>query len=114
MNLSSIRSQAKIYLMGTSTDTASIAWSDAELNRYANEGTLYIQQISEFYQDSDNKVVTSGTSTYSAPSLEHQFIRLAFDRQLVPQTNEYEPTEILALHGAEPCQVCRSISIGLR
>lgn len=90
MNLSSIRSQAKIYLMGTSTDTASIAWSDAELNRYANEGTLYIQQISEFYQDSDNKVVTSGTSTYSAPSLEHQFIRLAFDRQLVPQTNEYE------------------------
>lgn len=90
MNLGSLRSQAKIYLMGTSTDTASIAWSDAELNRYANEGTFYVQQITEFYQDSDNKVVTSGTSTYAAPSLEHQFIRLAFDRDLVPQTNEYE------------------------
>jgi hypothetical protein len=90
VNLGSLRSQAKIYLMGTSTDTSSIAWSDAELNRYANEGVFYIQQLTEFYQDSDNKVVTAGTATYAAPSLEHQFIRLSYDRDLVPQTNEYE------------------------
>lgn len=76
--------------MGTSTDTASIPWSDAELNRYANEGAFYVQQLTEFYQDSENAVVIAGTSTYSAPGLEHQFIRLSWDRNVVPQTNEYE------------------------
>lgn len=90
MNLSQIRSQVRTYLMNTSTDTASLSWTDAELNRYINEAVFYVQQLGEWYVDCENTVVVAGTSTYTAPSNEHQFIRQSWDRSVLPQTNEYE------------------------
>lgn len=90
LNLGTIRSQAETYLLNTSTDVNSLSWSVSELNSYINEGVLYTQMMTEFFQDFDNIICTAGTATYTAPSTVHQFIRLTWDKQFLPQTNEYE------------------------
>ena len=90
LNLGAIRSQAEIYLLNTSTDTASLSWSIAELNSYINEGVLYTQMMTEWFEEFDNLLCTASVSTYTANPRVHQFQRFTFDAQFMPQTNEYE------------------------
>ena len=90
LNLGQIRSQAETYLMNTSVDVNSLSWTVAELNSYINEAVLYTQQVTEFYQKFSNVVCTASQGTYTGPSDAYQYIRFTWDRQFLPQTNEYE------------------------
>jgi hypothetical protein len=90
LNLGQIRSQAEIYLMNTSTDVNSLSWSVAELNGYINEAVFYTQQVTQWFKEFDNIVCTSSVSTYTAQSKFYQFERFTWDRNFLPQTNEYE------------------------
>jgi hypothetical protein len=90
LNLGTIRSQAEVFLMNTSTDVNSLSWSIAEINAYINEGVFYSQQITKWFEEFDNVVCTASVSTYTAPSTVYQFERLTWDRDFLPQTNEYE------------------------
>ena len=75
MNLGDIRSQAKTYLMNTSSDTASLSWSDSELDGYANEAVFYIQQLNEFLVDTAVLDVVANQPTYTVPTNQYQLIR---------------------------------------
>lgn len=90
MNLGQIRSETRTFLMNTSADTASLTWTDTILNAYINEGALYTQQITQWKEDFDNIVCTASVSTYTASPDVYQFHRLTWDRNFLPQTNEYE------------------------
>lgn len=90
MNLGAIRNQAEIFLMNTSTDPNSLSWSVSELNGYINEAVLYTQQVTQWHEDFDNIVCTASVGTYTAPPEVYQTIRLTWDRDFLPQTNQYE------------------------
>jgi hypothetical protein len=90
LNLGQIRSQTETYLMNTSTDVNSLSWSVAEINGYINEGVLYTQQATEWFQQFANIVCTSSVSTYTGPDTVYQYQRMTWDREFIPQTNEYE------------------------
>lgn len=99
MNMGQIRAEVEAYLMNTSADINSLSWSQQELNDYINEGVLYTQQVTLWFEQFDNVVCTgsdgilgTGTavSTYTAPNTVYQFTRLTWDRSFLPQTNEYE------------------------
>ena len=90
LNLGAIRSQVETYLLNTSTDLNSLSWSIPEINSYINEGVLYTQQITEWFEEFSNVVCTASVSTYTGPNTVYQFSRLTWDRVFLPQTNEYE------------------------
>lgn len=90
LNLGAIRSQVQTYLMNTSTDSNSLSWSVPELNGYINEAVLYTQQVTGWFEDFDNVVLSSGTAAYAGPVTAYQYLRLTWDRNFLPQTNEYE------------------------
>lgn len=90
MPLSVLRSEVETYLLNTSTDTASLSWSVAEINDYLNEATFYTQQVTEYFEDLGSIVCTSSVGTYTAPSNVYQFNRVTWDRQFLPQSNYYE------------------------
>lgn len=90
MNLGAIRSQVETYLLNTSTDTNSLSWPVSEINGYINEGVLYTQQVTNWFEEFDNIVCTASVSTYTASPRIHQFSRLTWDASFLPQTNEYE------------------------
>ena len=90
LNLGTIRSQVETYLMNTSSDPNSLSWSVAEINGYINEGVLYTQQVTEFLQKFSNVVCTSSVSTYTGLPDAYQYVRFTWDRDFLPQTNEYE------------------------
>lgn len=90
LNLGAIRSQVETFLLNTSTDTASLSWSVAELNSYVNEGVLYTQLMTDWFEEFDNLVCTASVSTYTATPRVHQYSRLTWDANFLPQTNEYE------------------------
>lgn len=88
LTLGQIRSEVREYLLNN--DPAQAGWSDSELNSYINEACFYIQQLTNSFQDIDVLEVVSAQSDYSLPDNAYQLIRAAFDRQFLPQTNEYE------------------------
>lgn len=90
MNLGTLRSRTQTYLLNTSTDSASLSWSATEINGYLNEGLFYTQQMTMWYEDWDNIAVTASVSTYTGPTHAYQYSRLTWDRNFLPQTNEYE------------------------
>jgi len=90
MNLSSIQSEVQTFLMNTSADANSLSWTPTELASYINEAVLYTQQITGYFQDFANIVCTASVSTYTAPARVYQFHRFTWDRNFLPQTNEYE------------------------
>lgn len=90
MNLGQLRAETQTYLMNTSMDENSLSWDETELNEYINEGVFYTQQVTEWFQDFDNIVMTASVSTYTAPPTIYSFLRLTWDRDFLPQTNEYE------------------------
>jgi hypothetical protein len=90
LNLGTIRSQVETYLMNTSTDVNSLSWSVAEINSYVNEAVLYTQQICQWFEEFGNIVCTSSQPFYQGPLSAYQYTRLTWDREFLPQTNEYE------------------------
>lgn len=76
--------------MNTSTDVNSLSWSIPELNTYINEAVFYTQQVTQWFQEFDNIVLSSGVSPYTASSKVYQFLRMTFDGVFLAQTNEYE------------------------
>src|SRR5882757_4336880 len=90
LNKGQIRSIIETYLMNTSSDVNSLSWSIAELDGYINEATLYSQQITQFYEDFENIVCTASVSTYTGSPRVYQYQRMTWDRDFLPQTNEYE------------------------
>lgn len=90
MSLGTIRSQVETYLLNTSTDANSLSWTVAEINGYINEGVLYTQMVTNWFEEFDNVVCTASVSTYTANARVHQFSRLTWDATFLPQTNEYE------------------------
>jgi hypothetical protein len=90
LNLGAIRSQTEVFLMNTSTDVNSLSWSVAELNGYINEAVFYTQQVTGYFEEFHNIVCTSSVSTYTGPRSAYQYLRLTWDREFLPQTNEYE------------------------
>src|SRR5882757_420534 len=90
LNKGQIRSIIETYLMNTSSDVNSLSWSIAELDGYINEATLYSQQITQFYEDFENIVCTASVSTYTGSPRVYQYQRFTWDRDFLPQTNEYE------------------------
>lgn len=90
MNLGELRSRTQTYLLNTSSDSASLSWSSSELDGYLNEGIFYTQQMTLWYEDWDNVLCTASTSTYTGPKHAYQYSRLTWDRNFLPQTNEYE------------------------
>ncbi len=90
LNLGTIRSQVETFLMTTSTDVNSLSWSISEINGYVNEAVFYTNQVTGWFEEFDNIVLSSGVTPYNAPATVYQFKRLTFDRNFLPQTNEYE------------------------
>lgn len=90
LNLGTMRSQVEVYLMNTSADVNSLSWSESEINGYLNEATFYTQQVVEWFQEFANIVSTASVSTYTGPSSAYQYQRFTWDRDFLPQTNEYE------------------------
>jgi len=90
LNKGQVRSIVETYLMNTSSDVNSLSWSIAELDGYINEATLYSQQITQFYEDFENIVCTASVSTYTGSPRVYQYQRFTWDRDFLPQTNEYE------------------------
>jgi hypothetical protein len=76
--------------MNTSADVNSLSWTVAELNGYLNEATLYTQQITGWFEDFENIVCTASVSTYTGSKNVYQYERFTWDRDFLPQTNEYE------------------------
>jgi hypothetical protein len=83
-----IRDEVRGYLLNT--DAAQAGWTDAELNSYIDEGCFYIQQLTNSYQDIAIMETVASQADYSLPDNCYQLIRVAFDRQFLPQTTEYE------------------------
>lgn len=90
MNKGQIRAEIEAYLMNTSSDPFSLSWQPTEIDSYINEGALYTQQVTMWFQEFSNVVCTSSVSTYTGPATAYQFIRATWDRNFLPQTNEYE------------------------
>lgn len=90
LNLGQLRSQTELFLMNTSSDANSLSWSVAELNGYLNEAVLYTQQVTQYFEDFENIVCTASTSTYTGSPNVYQYERMTWDRDFLPQTNEYE------------------------
>lgn len=90
LNLGQLRSQVELYLMNTSTDANSLSWSVAEINSYLNEGVFYSQQVTGFFEQFDNIVMTASQGTYTGPANAYQYTRFTWDATFLPQTNEYE------------------------
>lgn len=88
LTLGAMRSEVREYLLNT--DANSLVWTDAEINGYLNEGTFYIQQLSSSLWDMGVVPVVANQADYNAPDNQYQFVRLTWDRQFLPQTNEYE------------------------
>lgn len=86
MNLQAIREEAEAELQ----DSANEIWSDAELNAYANDGVLLLQQLTEFYEDTANVVPVAGTTNYSLPTNNLVLRRVTWDEKFLPQTNFFE------------------------
>ena len=76
--------------MNTSPDVNSLSWSVAELNGYINEAVLYTQQVTQWFEEFANVVCTASQSTYTGPNTVYQYGRITWDRDFLPQTNEYE------------------------
>lgn len=83
-----IRNEVRGYLLNT--DSAQAGWTDAEINSYIDEGCFYIQQLSNSFQDVAVVESVASQSDYNLPDNCYQLIRVAFDRQFLPQTTEYE------------------------
>lgn len=83
-----MRSEVRTYLMNNDVNQA--GWTDAELNLYLDEACFYIQQLTNSYQDMAVVPVVASQSDYTLPDNCYQLIRTTFDRQFLPQTNEYE------------------------
>ena len=90
MNLLALRTEVEQFLMNTSADVNSLSWTISELNDYLNEGVFYTQQITTWFQEFANIVCTSSVGTYTGPNNVYQFLRMTWDRDFLPQTNEYE------------------------
>lgn len=90
MNKGQIRAEVELYLMNTSSDQFSLSWTPTEIDGYINEATLYTQQVTMWFQEFSNIVCTASVSTYTAPNTAYQFLRQTWDRDFLPQTNEYE------------------------
>jgi hypothetical protein len=90
LNKGQIRSQVEVYLMNTSIDVNSLSWSVADLDGYINEAALYTQQVTGWFEDFENIVCTASVSTYTGSPHVYQYERLTWDRNFLPQTNEYE------------------------
>lgn len=90
LNKGQIRAQVETYLMNTSTDVNSLSWSPTELDSYINEATFYTQQITQYYEEFSNIICTASVSTYTGPANAYQYERFTWDRDFLPQTNEYE------------------------
>ena len=88
LTLGQMRSEVREYLLNT--DVGSPVWTDAELNSYINEGVFYVQQLSQSFWDMNVTQTIANQADYNAPDNQYQFIRLTWDRQFLPQTNEYE------------------------
>lgn len=88
LTLGQIRAEVREYLLNT--DTTSPGWTDSELNGYINEGIFYVQQLCASFWDMNVTAVVANQADYNAPDNQYQFIRLTWDRQFLPQTNEYE------------------------
>lgn len=91
LTLGQLRSDIRNYLMNTnSADPSSFSWSDSELNDYINDGIFYTQQITQYFVDSINLPVVVGQQDYEMPAQSYQVYRETFDRDFIPQVNEYE------------------------
>lgn len=90
LNLGQIRSRVETYLMNTSTDVNSLSWSVPEINGYVNEAVFYSQQVTQWLEEFSNIVCTSSVSTYTGGKDVYQYQRFTWDRDFLPQTNEYE------------------------
>jgi len=71
-------------------DLNQAGWTDTELNGYIDEACFYIQQLTNSLWDMAVSEVVSSQADYSLPNNCYQLMRISFDRQLLPQTTEYE------------------------
>src|SRR3990167_3738594 len=86
MNVSAINTEVRQELQ----EAAQGEFTDTEILAYANDCTLLISQILEWYQKTSNLIPVVGQQDYTFPTDILHLKRVTFDREYLPQTSQYE------------------------